>query len=97
MTKKQTIALTEIPLPDRLGYARKLANGEPVNYLGLTVVNEPTSAKAKADALAAMPASFRLTQARLAQNPKSTPELEYAEPAGGFDGTCFVRYDSNED
>lgn len=93
MTNK-TIALREISLPDRLGYARKIANGETVKYLGLTVTNEPVSAKDKADALAAMPASYRLAAARAGHSmPKAANEP--TEQAGFFDGTGFVTFDDS--
>lgn len=83
MTNKKTIALAAIPLPDRLGYARKIANGEKVEFLGQVVVNEPTNAAAKADALSAMPASFRLAQARIEQSSKKTVPSDAPVGAGG--------------
>jgi len=76
--KNKTIDVKDLPLTERLSAARKLANGETAEFLGRVVVNEPISAAAKADALAAMPASFRLAQARTGK--ATTPKIEPVQP-----------------
>lgn len=83
--KTKTIDLQDLPLTERLTVGRRLASnpGKPVLFNGLTVTNNKSAAD-KAAALAAMPASYRLTQARMAAPKK--PE----EPASARHGACLV-------
>lgn len=84
----QTIDISDLPITERLTFARKLgaSQGNPVLFNGCVVTNNK-SAKSQADALANAPAAFRLTKARMAAAPKKP---EHTEQAGYFDGSGFV-------
>lgn len=94
MTNK-TIDVSEIPVTERLTIARKLDAGEKTEFHGRIVVNSK-SAAVKSEALAAAPATYRLTQARLSAAPK--PEhTEHTAPRGAFiEGEGFVWFDETD-
>jgi len=91
MTNK-TIDVSEIPVTERLTIARKLDAGEKTEFHGRIVVNSK-SAAVKSEALAAAPATYRLTQARLSAAPKP----EHTAPRGAFiEGEGFVWFDETD-
>jgi hypothetical protein len=77
----QTIDISTLPITERLSIARQLDATGHAEFMGCRVINDKR-ASAKADALAIAPATYRLTQARLAAAPQK-PEQPTATARHG--------------
>ncbi len=86
--KNKTIDVQDLPTTERLTAARQMANGETAKFNGFTVVDNKR-AKVKAEALANAPATYRLTQERLAAKPAPKNEPVQAGPGG------YLEYDED--